>query len=161
MHWIDDGEKYAVIALSLKLDVPVPFQKMTPRHWAFANVRFDMPTHWREWLGAIRTQEVEHSDLFLLSKMQSQTPDVVDGETAELQRHSGHFYTGLLLASPFAPAHRPVMLAGYRQNGEINVRSQNDYEPAIPSMVRHHPPVTFVELQLAAKIATQIAAIEV
>jgi len=160
LSWIDDGEKYAVIALSVKLDGPVPLQEMTPRHWVFEDARFDMPAHWREWLGMIRTEEVEDSNLFLLSKMRSQAPEIVDAETIELKRHAGHFYAGLLLASPFAPAHKPVMLAGYRQNGEINVRSQDDYEPAIPSMVRHYPPVTLAELQLAAKIASQIAAIE-
>jgi hypothetical protein len=158
--WIDDGEKYAVIALSVKLDDLVPLQQMTPHHWAFADARFDVPAHWREWLGTIRTEEVEDSNLFLISKMSSQAPEVLDAKTAELQRYAGHFYTGLLLASPFAPAHKPVMLAGYRQNGEINVRSQHDYEPAIPSTVRYYPPVTFSELQLAAKIATQIATIE-
>jgi hypothetical protein len=51
--WIDDGEKYAVIALSVKLDDLVPLQQMTPHHWAFGNARFDMPAHWREWLGTI------------------------------------------------------------------------------------------------------------
>jgi len=158
--WIDDGDKYAVIALAVKLDDPVPLQEMTPHHWAFADARFDMPAHWREWLGTIRTEEVEGSNLFLLGKMRSQVPEVVDTETAELKRHAAHFYAGLLLASPFAPAHKPVMLAGYRQHGEINVRSQDDYEPAIPSVVRHYPPVTLAELQLAAKIASQIAAIE-
>jgi hypothetical protein len=158
--WIDDDEKYAVIALSVKLDDPVPLQEMTPHHCAFADARFDMPVHWREWLGTIRTEEVEGSNLFLLSKMRSQAPEVVDVETAELKRHAGHFYAGLLLASPFGPTHNPVMLAGYRQHGEINVRSQDDYEPPIPSMVRHHPPVTLAELQLAAKIASQIATIE-
>ena len=76
------------------------------------------------------------------------------------KRHAGHFYAGLLLASPFAPAHKPVMLAGYCQHGEISVRSQDDYDPAIPSVVRYYPPVTFAELQVAAKIASQIAAIE-
>jgi hypothetical protein len=90
----------------------------------------------------------------------SQVPEVVDAETAELKRHAGHFYAGLLLASPFAPAHKPVMLAGYRRDDEINVRSQDDYDSAIPSIVRHYPPVTLAELQLAAKIASQIAAIE-
>ena len=44
-----------MIALSVKLDDPVPLQEMTPHHWAFADVRFDMPPHWREWLGTIRT----------------------------------------------------------------------------------------------------------
>ena len=158
--WIDDGEKYAVIGLSVKLDDPMPLQEMTPHHWAFADAQFDIPAHWREWLGTIRTKEVENSKLFLLSKMRSQAPGIVDAETAKLKRHVGHFYAGLLLASPFAPAHKPVMLVGYRQNGEINVRSQDDYEPAVPSAVRHYPPVTLAELQLAAKIANQIGIIE-
>ncbi len=74
--WIDDGEKYAVIALSVKFDNPVPLQEITPHHWAFADIRFDMPAHWREWLGTIRTGEVEDSNLFLLSKTQSQAPEI-------------------------------------------------------------------------------------
>jgi hypothetical protein len=159
--WIDDGEKYAVIALSVKLDDPVALQEITPHHWAFADTRFEMPARWREWLGTIRTREVEGSNLFLLSKMQSQAPEIVDAETAALKRHAGHFYAGLLLASPFAPAHKPVMLAGYRHKGEISVRSQDDYDAAVQSVVRHYPPVTLPELQLAARIATQIAAVEI
>lgn len=54
-----------MLAVSLKLDDAVPLQEMTPHHWAFANKRFDMPAHWREWLGTIRTEEVEDSNLFL------------------------------------------------------------------------------------------------
>jgi hypothetical protein len=159
--WIDDGDKYAVIALAVKLDDPVPIQQMTPHHWAFADKSFHMPPHWREWLGTIRTQEVEGSNLFLLGKMRSQAPDILDGENAELKRRVGHFYSGLLLASPFAPAHSPVMLSGSCRHGEIGVRSQDNYEPPIPSMVRHYPPVTLADLQLAAKLAEQIAALEV
>jgi len=160
VSWIDDGDKYALIALAVKLDDPVPVQQMTPHHWAFGDERFDMPPHWREWLGTIRTQEVEGSNLFLLSKAPSQMPDIFDGENAELKRRAGHFYSGLLLASPFAPAHRPVMLQGSRHHGEIGVRSQDNYEPAIPSMVRYYPPVTLADLQLAAKLAQQIAGLE-
>jgi hypothetical protein len=144
--WIDDGEKYAVIGLSVKLDDPVPLQEMTPHHWAFADAQFDIPAHWREWLGTIRTKEVENSNLFLLSKMRSQAPEIVDAETAKLKWRVGHFYAGLLLASPFAPAHKPVMLVGYRQNGEVNVRSQDDYEPAVPQITEddHDPPHPFM-----------------
>jgi len=159
--WIDDGDKYAVIALAVKLDDRVPLQQMTPHHWVFADKRFDMPPHWREWLGTIRTQEVEGSNLFLLGKMRSQAPDILDGENAELKRRAGHFYSGLLLASPFAPAHSPVMLSGSRRHGEIGVRPQDNYEPAIPSMVGHYPPVTLADLQLAAKLAERIATLEV
>ena len=62
--WIDDGDKYAVVALSVKLDDSVPLQEMAPHHWAFADERFDFPPHWREWLGTIRTGEVEGSACF-------------------------------------------------------------------------------------------------
>jgi hypothetical protein len=160
-YWIDDDYKYAVVALKVKLDDAVTLTEMTPRHWAFSDARFDMPGHWRDWLGEIRTKEVEGSNLFLLSKMLSWNPDVLDAETVELKRHAGLLYAGLLLASSFFPAHKPVLLAGYRLNGEINVRSQDEYEAVIPSMVRHYPPVTLAELQLAARIASQIAAIEI
>jgi hypothetical protein len=37
-----NGQKNAVIALSMELDDPVPLQEMTPHHWAFADARFDM-----------------------------------------------------------------------------------------------------------------------
>ena len=78
--WIDDSEKYAMIALAVSLNDDVPFQRMTPHHWVFADERFDMPPHWREWLGTIRTQEVEGSNLFLLSKAPATAPDILDGE---------------------------------------------------------------------------------
>jgi hypothetical protein len=96
-----------------------------------------------------------------LSWLESQAPDILDGENVELKRRAGHFYSGLLLASPFAPAHSPVMLSGSLCHGEIGVRSQDNYEPAIPSMVRQYPPVTLSDLQLAVKLAEQIAALEV
>jgi hypothetical protein len=131
--WIDDGDKYAVIVLAVKLDDPVPLRHMTPHHWVFADERFVMPPHWREWLGTIHTEEVEGSNLFLLSKTPSQTPDILDGENAELKRRAGRFYGGLLLASPFAPAHNPVMLSGSHRNGEIEVRSQDNYEGPFPA----------------------------
>jgi hypothetical protein len=80
--WIDDGDKYAVVALDVELDHPVPIQQMTQHHWVFADERFEMPPHWREWLGTIHTEKVEGSNLFLLSKAPSQTPDILRPSTA-------------------------------------------------------------------------------
>jgi hypothetical protein len=35
--WVDDGEKYALLALNMKFDDPLPLQEMTRHHWAFAD----------------------------------------------------------------------------------------------------------------------------
>lgn len=54
-------------------------------------------------LNLLTASEVEDCNLFLLSKLHLQTPDVLDGENADLKQHAWHFYVGLSLASTFAP----------------------------------------------------------
>jgi hypothetical protein len=157
--WIDDGDKYALFGLSVKIEEPVPLQKLTPRLWVMGDAKFDIPAHWREWLGTIRAEEVEDCNLFLFSKLRSQTPDVLDGENADLKQRAWHFYVGLLLASAFAPSHKPVLLTGSRRDGEIGVRSQDDFDTPIPCFFRAYPPVTFADIQLAAALAENIDAI--
>jgi hypothetical protein len=110
--WIKEGEKFALIGLEVKLerDVQIPFTELAPDHWVMANVRFPMPALWREWLGTIRADELKDYNLFLISKMPSKRPEVLDAENQILTRRVSNFYTGLLLSSNFAPSHHPVML---------------------------------------------------
>jgi hypothetical protein len=56
------------------------------------NTRFEYPSHWKEWLGTTRTEEVEESNLFLLSKIKSERPGVLDAENQMLQ----HRVSGLM-----------------------------------------------------------------
>src|SRR5262245_27180573 len=110
VRWISDGEKYALVGLNVKIDEPVPQGELAPSLSVLANTPFDVPEHWLEWLGSIRIEQIQNCNLFLLSKLFSSTPDILDGENKQLQRRAQHFYVGLLLSSQFAPAHRPVML---------------------------------------------------
>ena len=113
--WIEDGEKYALVGLSVKFEGNLPSGKITTNLSALTGTAFGVPSDWREWLGSIRVGEVEDCNLFLLSKLASSAPDVLDAENQRLQQRVWNFYVGLLLASPFAPAHRPVMLTGSRR----------------------------------------------
>jgi hypothetical protein len=106
-NWIADGDKYALIGLEVKFGEDLPLAQLTPNHWAMADPRFSIPEHWRGWLGSMRTEELESCNLFLISKMASTAPDVLDGENQILSRRVSHFYTGLLLSCTFAPSHRP------------------------------------------------------
>lgn len=154
--WVANGEKYALIGLEVKLEENLPLTQLTPIHWAMAEPQFSIPEQWRGWLGSMRTEELESCNLFLISKMASNAPDVLDAENQILSRHVSHFYTGLLLSSTFAPSHRPVLLTGSRRDGEIGIRSQSDFETPIPHMIRHYPPLLNSEIEEAARLAAAL-----
>jgi hypothetical protein len=157
--WIDDDEKYALVGLSAKVEEYIPFKEITSGLWVLVDTTFNIPPHWRDWLGSIRAGEVQNSNLFLLSKLPSLSPDVLDGENEKLKQRVWHFYVGLLLASTFAPAHKPVMLTGSRRDGEVDVRQQQDLDCPIPSLVWGYPPILAKDIQLAAELAGKIDAL--
>lgn len=157
--WIDDGEKYALVGLSVKIEGQISTGKVAPHLWVLADTKFDIPPHWREWLGSIRAGEVEDCNLLLISKSPSSRPGILDDENQKLQRRVSDFYVVLLLASTFAPAHRPVMLSGSRRDGEIGLRQQHDFDSPVPCIFRPYPPVLNGDIQLAARLAGQIEAL--
>lgn len=156
---IDDGDKYALAGLSIKLENGIPQGEVAPQLVVLTDAGFEISSHWREWLGSIRAREVEGCNLFLLSKLRSAAPDVLDGENQVLQQRVWHFYVGLLLSSTFATAHKPVILTGARRNGELGLHQQQDLELPIPCMFRPYPPVCGGEIETAARLAGQIEAI--
>jgi hypothetical protein len=154
--WISDGEKYGLVGLKVKTEGDIPQGAITSNFSVLTDTAFSIPTTWRDWLGSIRAGEVENCNLFLLSKQPSSTPDIFDGENDKLKQHAWNFYVGLLLASTFAPAHRPVMLTGVRRTGEIDIRQQQDLDSPIPCIFRRHPPVLPEQIQLAAQLGEKL-----
>ena len=124
--WIADSQKYALVGLKVELEGTPPAEQIAPNLWALTATTFDVPPKWRQWLGSIRADEVASSNLFLVSKLASVTPGVLDGENQSLQNRVWHFYVGLLLSVMFAPSYKPVMLTGVRQDGVIDIRQQKD-----------------------------------
>ena len=157
--WIDDGEKYALVGISVKVDGHIMAGQVAPYLWILADTKFNIPSHWREWLGSVRAEEVESSNLLSISKLRSSRPDVLDGENQKLQQRVSNFYVGLLLASRFAPAHRPVVLSGSRRNGEVDIRQQHDFDSPVPCIFRGYPPVVNADIQLAVRLASEIEAL--
>lgn len=156
VDWIEPGEKYALVALSLKVDGGLPVGAIGRDLWLYTAPSFELPDHWREWLGTIRSGELEGTNVFLLSKTPTKTPDVLDGESQRLQYLASTFYSGLILASRFAPAHRPVLLTGTRRDDAIDIRQQQDFETPVPCIFRSYPEVLPAEFVLAARLAEAI-----
>ena len=152
--WIENGEKYSLVGLHVKTEGVIPCGELAPGLFVLADKAFQVPGHWREWLGSIRADEVKNCNLYLFSKMRTERPDVLDGENKELQQRAWNFYVGLLLASPFATAHKPVTLSGARRDGEIDVRQQTDLDSPVSSIFRAYPAVLGKDVELAAELAT-------
>ena len=57
--WIDDGEKYGLVRLSVKVDGIVPQGKISSNLWVLADTAFAIPSNWRDWLGSICVGEVK------------------------------------------------------------------------------------------------------
>lgn len=151
--WLKDGEKYALIGLEVKIEQPIPFREIVPGLWAWTDQRLDVPTHWREWLGSIRAQEIKGCNLALLCKMPSATPGILDSENQLLQRQVWGFYIALLLSSIFTPSHRPIFLTGAHQGGEIDVRQESALDVPALNIFRHYPPILPDEINCAAALA--------
>lgn len=156
--WIIDGEKYALVGLEVKFEGAPPPERVSRDLWVLTTTTFDVPPEWREWLGSIRTDEVAGSNLFLVSKLASVTPDILDGENQSLQQHVWHFYVGLLLSVMFSPSHKPVMLTGARRDGVIDIRQQRDLELPAPQVFRPYPPVVADDILLAAQVGQKLNA---
>jgi hypothetical protein len=155
--WLGDGEKYALLGLNLKSDQDgVLDEQLSPDLAVLTRAAFKMPSHWREWLGSIRAEEVEDCDLFILSKLKSKQASVLDGENQILQARVWAFYRGLLLTSRFATAHKPVILTGAREDNEIGVRQTQDLEEPANCVFRGYPEVLQRELRQAADLAAQL-----
>ena len=156
--WIEDGEKYALVGLQVNLNGAPPPKRVAPNLWVLTDTTFDVPPEWREWLGSIRADQVEGSNLFLVSKLKSTVPRVLDDENQSLQQHVQHFYTGLLLSAMFSPSHEPVMLTGAREDGAIGVRQQADLGRPVPRVFRPYPSLDAADIHLAARLAQQLDA---
>ena len=156
--WIADGEKYALVGLEVKLEGTPPPEQIAANLWVLTATTFDVPSEWREWLGSIRADEVAGSNLFLVSKLASATPDVLDGENQSLQQRVWHFYVGLLLSVMFSPSHKPVMLTGARRDDVIGVRQQRDLELPAPQVLPRCPPIVADDILLAAQLGQKLDA---
>ena len=158
--WIADGEKYGLVGLQVKLKGMSPPERIAPNLWILTDTTYDVPPEWREGLGSIRADQVEGSNLFLVSKLESMTPSVLDGESQSLQQRVQHFYVGLLLSAMFSPSHEPVMLTGARQDGVLGIRQQTDLDLPAPQVFRPYPPVVAGDIHLAAQLAQQLVAMQ-
>jgi hypothetical protein len=150
--WLSDNEKYALIALEVRVDQHTPLlREVAVGYWAWTYVPLKVPLYWREWLGTIQTEAIENSNLILLCKTLTKTSAVLDAENELLKRRVWGFYIGLLLSSTFTLDRPPVMLTGAQTDGEWDIRQQNSLDLSSANLIRAFAGVHVDEVGQAAR----------
>lgn len=93
------GEKFACIAFE---KLPIDDSISNPLSlgdglWTLLKHPFSLDQHWREWIGKIKAQKIDRCNVFFIATIESDRPEVLDGETQMLQQRLNRLLYGLLL----------------------------------------------------------------
>ena len=147
-----NNEKYALIGIGVNIDEGIQTIEFDETRSIVIDANITMPDHWIRWLGTIKSRHLSGCNFFLLNKKLSENPDDIDDENVFLQKSVQNFFVGLLLASPFAPSHKPIMLSGSQRNGEMGIRQEQEFDAPVPCLFRRYPPIMRDEMLLAARL---------
>ena len=155
--WIDEGEKFALIGLPVQLAPDLGRENLPGGLTVLPNADFDLPIHWRDWLGTLRVEDVEDCSLYLLAKAASESLDVLNHENQQLSRLVGDWFTGLTLATKFEPSGSIFIATGSRHRNQIDVRQFGPITPPRSAVVWSHQLISLDHLKRAAAIANGLS----
>ncbi len=150
------GEKYALIALDAATEIREPVD-LGDGQVALPRGAFELPAHWKEWLGTLKAEAVERANLKLLVRAPSSRPAVLDEENQQLQQRVANLYWGLLAAGKVRVSGRGIQLTGSHGADGIDVRQAGDLDPVISVYGILTERVTEAHLQRAANLAKGLA----
>lgn len=104
--------------------------------WLLFEPPFPLDDHWRSWLGSIRAENLERTNLTLFLHAPSAAPGVLDGENEQLRQSVLRICYGLFLIDVF---HHDggLIMSGANVDGAISIRQVAQLEPLYrPSRVR-------------------------
>jgi hypothetical protein len=87
--------KFAFVAFTNVYTDIVNEQQLSDGTWVFHRFPVEVDNSWREWLGTIGVQELERSNLFIMSSEASSLPHVLDEHHEKLKRKVAHIFSAL------------------------------------------------------------------
>lgn len=158
--WLATNEKYAILGLDCEASLTEAVMELHGGFLAFTRETFQLPKHWRDWLGEIRSEEIEEFGLYLVAKQSSQSPTILDGENKELRTRLGRLYAGLQLDRRLHLTRAPFLASGgWNTHEGVDVREYSPLNTTGAGIVNDLTPVSPQSLTNAAAIASRLAAI--
>ncbi|NIZ03447.1 hypothetical protein [Thalassospira lucentensis] len=156
MKWLEDGQKFAVIGLDLAQEDDCQVHCFGSELLALGPEEFEMDELWRQWIGSIRTEDIQEFGLLLVAKKSSETPKVMDAENQELLSIVGNWMMGLTLARSYWTYRSGYQATGSKVNGQLDVRTFGEIASPARAIVVDDQPITTNQLKTAASIGENL-----
>lgn len=117
------GEKYGLIALDAATDLDEPLD-LGAGFFAIPRGAVQLPDYWKEWIGSIQADAIEHAGLVLLAKRTSEHPGVIDEDNIFVGRRVDNLLWGVLAVDNLRTEGEGMKLTGANIDGKIDVRQQ-------------------------------------
>lgn len=123
---------------------------------SYRQLPVDLSDYWRQWLGSIRTEELQEATLILMSRSPASAPNVLDEEDQRHKLAAHRFYGGLLISGPVRCKRSPLLLTGQHWEGKPQVRQFAQLSRPEPVPGTPNQWITAARLVVAAKCANVI-----
>lgn len=121
---------------------------------------FDVDKHWQEWLGSITTEQLQESNLLIVTHAPSGRPEVLDDENEALNHQATlAFYALMLVGVPHMEGDG-ILISGASPGGVVEIRSVSRVA-RFYRLAKTRPSVIDEEsIETAGKILTGLQTIE-
>ncbi len=129
---IRENEKFGIVALSIGFTENVTREvALSNDTWVTSSLAIEVDDNSRTWIGTIQADQIEKSNLFIITKALSESPKILDSENERLRDKAYKIYFGLLLTDYFGTYDRPIQLTGSKCDNGLDVRSIGKMESPI------------------------------
>jgi len=118
------NHKYGLIALDGAAAFEDPLD-LGNGYFALPRGLLELPLHWKEWLGTIRTDRIERAGLVILATVPTEQPDVLDRDNEVAGRRVDNLFWGLLAAGHLRFEGEGTRLSGAHGRDGIDVRQES------------------------------------
>lgn len=157
---LEDNEKFAFICFNRSgIHHEFPSQIELPHGYIAATALPGKPdSHWREWLGSTRAEQLEEADLYIGCKMKSKTPAVLDDENQRLEQRTLCLYWAIHLTGYLRAHLRPIRVTGVLLETGLDVRSVGEMDSPhfLPGTPLLRSQIDVLRLNQAAELAVNI-----
>jgi len=125
---IGNDEKFAFVVLpATNIADEISLLSLGENLWVAKELHsFGLNSHWKKWIGKIRSEDFKNASCFLISKSQTINPSVLDHENQVLSRRVCYIFDGLLVTKTPICRAPPFLMTGAKTNDEISIRGITD-----------------------------------